>query len=104
MVSGRSEAILVVTAVFLGLSQFTVLLRFYVRLRIVRSFGTDDWIMFIAMVSLRPQIILDLMPLISRRFSILASDSVESSELCTAWVRRMSISMTVQITMEEQCW
>ncbi|PLB48610.1 hypothetical protein P170DRAFT_382888 [Aspergillus steynii IBT 23096] len=50
MVSGRSEAILVTTAVILGISQFTVFLRFYVRLRLVRSFGTDDWIMLIASI------------------------------------------------------
>lgn len=50
MVSGRSQAILATAAVFLGISQITVLLRFYVRLRIVRSFGVDDWIMLAAMV------------------------------------------------------
>lgn len=51
MVSGRSEAITIVTSVFFGVSLITVLLRCFVRLRVVRAFGWDDGLMVFAMVS-----------------------------------------------------
>lgn len=50
MVSGRSEVITIVTAVFFGISLTTVLTRCFVRLRVVRAFGWDDALMVIAMV------------------------------------------------------
>ncbi|KAJ5592039.1 uncharacterized protein N7459_002408 [Penicillium hispanicum] len=46
----RSRAILIVTAVFLALSAVSVLLRCFVRSRIVRAFGRDDILMVLAMV------------------------------------------------------
>ncbi len=46
----RSNAILIVTAVFLGISLTSVLLRCFVRTRVVRAFGLDDIIMLLAMV------------------------------------------------------
>ncbi|ODM21332.1 hypothetical protein SI65_02175 [Aspergillus cristatus] len=50
MVSGRSEIITIVTAVFFAISLTTVLLRCFVRLRVVRAFGWDDTLMVIAMI------------------------------------------------------
>ncbi|KAA8645154.1 hypothetical protein EYZ11_009628 [Aspergillus tanneri] len=50
MVYGRSEAILTATAVFLGISLVAVILRCFVRLRIVKAFGADDYIMVVAMI------------------------------------------------------
>jgi len=50
MANGYSEAITVVTAVFLSISLATVLLRCFVRLRVVRAFGWDDTLMVIAAV------------------------------------------------------
>lgn len=47
----RSQAILVVTVVFLALSLVSVGLRCFVRTRVVRAFGWDDNLMLIAMVS-----------------------------------------------------
>lgn len=47
----RSQAILVVTTVFLALSLVSVGLRCFVRTRVVRAFGWDDKLMLIAMVS-----------------------------------------------------
>lgn len=46
----RSNAILTVTSVFLGISLTSVLLRCFVRTRVVRAFGWDDIIMLLAMV------------------------------------------------------
>jgi hypothetical protein len=51
MVSGRSEAIVVVTAVFLALSLITGGLRCFVRFRLTHAGGCDDYIMVTAMVS-----------------------------------------------------
>ncbi|KAJ5157896.1 uncharacterized protein N7482_008996 [Penicillium canariense] len=45
----RSNAIIIVTAVFLGISLASVLLRCFVRTRIVRAFGWDDIMMLVAM-------------------------------------------------------
>ncbi|KAA8646716.1 hypothetical protein EYZ11_012694 [Aspergillus tanneri] len=50
MAYGRSEAILAATAVFLSTSLVTVILRCFVRLRIVKAFGADDYIMVVAMI------------------------------------------------------
>jgi hypothetical protein len=52
MVSGRSEAILVVAAVFLGLSLIAGSLRCFVRFRLTNAAGCDDYMMVAAMVSL----------------------------------------------------
>ncbi|KAH2150191.1 hypothetical protein KXV44_004911 [Aspergillus fumigatus] len=49
MVSGRSEAIVVVTAVFLALSLITGGLRCFVRFRLTHAGGCDDYIMVTAM-------------------------------------------------------
>ncbi|GIJ98164.1 hypothetical protein Aspvir_000279 [Aspergillus viridinutans] len=49
MLNGRSEAIVTATSVFLALSLVTVCLRCFVRARIVRAFGLDDWAMVAAM-------------------------------------------------------
>ncbi|RHZ61813.1 uncharacterized protein CDV56_107655 [Aspergillus thermomutatus] len=49
MVSGRSEAIVVVTAVFLGLSLIAGCLRCFVRFRLTRAAGCDDCVMVAAM-------------------------------------------------------
>jgi hypothetical protein len=46
----RSKAILIVTCVFLGISLVSVILRCFVRTRIVRAFGWDDTVMVVAMV------------------------------------------------------
>lgn len=54
MVTGRSEAITIVTSVFFGVSLLTVLLRCFVRLRVVRAFGWDDGLMVAAMVRFFP--------------------------------------------------
>ncbi|KAH1531878.1 hypothetical protein KXX61_003147, partial [Aspergillus fumigatus] len=45
MLNGRSEAIVAATSVFLALSLVTVCLRCFVRARVVRAFGLDDWTM-----------------------------------------------------------
>ncbi|KAJ5233142.1 hypothetical protein N7468_006098 [Penicillium chermesinum] len=47
---GRSQAILIVTAIFLGISLVAVCLRCFVRTRLVRAFGWDDIVMVVAMV------------------------------------------------------
>jgi hypothetical protein len=49
--NSRSRAILIVTSIFLGLSLVSVILRCFVRTRIVRAFGWDDGVMVVAMVS-----------------------------------------------------
>ncbi|GFF42264.1 hypothetical protein IFM46972_06814 [Aspergillus udagawae] len=49
MVDSHSEAIVTATSVFLALSLVTVGLRCFVRARIVRAFGLDDWTMVAAM-------------------------------------------------------
>ncbi|RLM02034.1 hypothetical protein CFD26_109157 [Aspergillus turcosus] len=49
MLNGRSEAIVTATSVFLALSLITVGLRCFVRARVVRAFGLDDWTMVAAM-------------------------------------------------------
>ncbi|KAJ6172778.1 hypothetical protein N7470_001845 [Penicillium chermesinum] len=49
---GRSQAILIVTAIFLGISLVAVCLRCFVRTRLVRAFGWDDIVMVVAMVSI----------------------------------------------------
>lgn len=50
MVNKNGEAIIAVTAVFLGISFVAISLRCYVRLRIVKAFGWDDTVMLMAMV------------------------------------------------------
>lgn len=47
----RIKAILIVTCVFLAISLVSVILRCFVRTRIVRAFGWDDGVMVLAMVS-----------------------------------------------------
>lgn len=46
----RSVEVKAVAATFVSIACVTVILRCYVRLRIVRSFGWDDGVMVIAMV------------------------------------------------------
>ncbi|KAJ5183940.1 hypothetical protein N7492_001556 [Penicillium capsulatum] len=46
----RSQAILIVTAVFLAISGISVALRCFVRTHVVRAFGWDDTLMVLAMV------------------------------------------------------
>ena len=48
----RSNAILIVTAVFFAISFVSVCLRLFVRTRVVRAFGWDDTTMVLAMVGL----------------------------------------------------
>lgn len=48
--SNNSNALIIVTAVFLGTSLVAVGLRCFVRLSIVRAFGHDDALMVMAMV------------------------------------------------------
>lgn len=51
----RSLSVKVVAAVFLPVASVAVILRCYVRLRIVRAFGWDDGMMVFALV--RPSVI-----------------------------------------------
>ena len=52
MGNGGSNAIIIITAVFLGFSLVTVSLRCFVRLKIVKSFGSDDALMVAAAASI----------------------------------------------------
>lgn len=66
MIQGSgSEAIIIVTAVFLAISFITVCLRCYVRLRVVRAFGWDDGFMVMAMVSISLPVKRHLLTIIS---------------------------------------
>ena len=47
---GRSQSIFIVTTVFLGISFIAVVLRCFVRIRLVKAFGWDDTLMVCAMV------------------------------------------------------
>lgn len=49
MANDKSEAIIIVTSIFLALSLLTVSLRSYVRLHVIRAFGADDYMMVLAM-------------------------------------------------------
>ncbi|KAE8360079.1 hypothetical protein BDV27DRAFT_149017 [Aspergillus caelatus] len=49
MANDKSEAIIIVTSIFLALSFLTVSLRCYVRLHLIRAFGADDYMMVLAM-------------------------------------------------------
>ncbi|KAJ5660502.1 hypothetical protein N7507_006953 [Penicillium longicatenatum] len=46
----RSQAILIVTAIFLAISLIAVILRIFVRTRVVKAFGKDDVFMLLAMI------------------------------------------------------
>jgi hypothetical protein len=48
MVNDKSEAIIIATSIFLALSLIAVGLRCYVRIRLIRAFGADDWAMVLA--------------------------------------------------------
>lgn len=50
MTLNRNAAVRAVPAVFLAVTSITVLLRCYVRLRLVKAFGWDDGLMVLAMV------------------------------------------------------
>ncbi|KAK2757687.1 hypothetical protein FQN54_004656 [Arachnomyces sp. PD_36] len=50
MVDGKSETILITTAIFVTISLIAVCLRCFVRIRITRAFGWDDGFMVFAMV------------------------------------------------------
>lgn len=52
----RSLSVKVVAAVFLPVASVAVILRCYVRLRIVRAFGWDDGMMVFALVCLPPRV------------------------------------------------
>lgn len=52
MVNGQSEAIVVSTAIFLGLSLCAGGLRCLVRFHLIHAAGCDDYLMIAAMVSL----------------------------------------------------
>lgn len=52
MGDGSSNAIIITTAVFFGVSLVTVCLRSFVRLKVVKSFGPDDALMIAAAVSI----------------------------------------------------
>lgn len=43
--------VVIVAIVFLALTTITVLLRFYVRIFITKSFSPDDWLMLVSQVS-----------------------------------------------------
>ncbi|KOC09711.1 hypothetical protein AFLA70_116g002740 [Aspergillus flavus AF70] len=49
MANDKSEAIIIVTSIFLALSLLAVSLRCYVRLHLIRAFGADDYMMVLAM-------------------------------------------------------
>jgi hypothetical protein len=51
MANGGSNAIIITTAVLLGFSLITVCLRCFARLKIVKSFGSDDVLLVAAAVS-----------------------------------------------------
>lgn len=51
MANGGSNAIIITTAVLLGFSLITICLRCFVRLKIVKSFGSDDVLLVAAAVS-----------------------------------------------------
>jgi len=46
----RSQAILIVTAIFLAISLIAVILRIFVRTHVVKAFGKDDVFMLLAMI------------------------------------------------------
>lgn len=50
MVEDRGPRLRNITAVFLALAIFSTALRCYVRARIVKWFGLDDWLMVAALV------------------------------------------------------
>lgn len=47
----KSGQILTIVGTFFAVSVTTVLLRFYVRIKMVKTFGKDDWAMMVALVS-----------------------------------------------------
>jgi hypothetical protein len=49
-----TDSIIIIASISLGLSLVVVCLRCYVRLKLVRSFGIDDLIIIVAMVSFTP--------------------------------------------------
>ena len=49
MADDKSEAIIIVTSISLGLSLLAVSLGCYVRLHLIRAFGADDYMMILAM-------------------------------------------------------
>lgn len=50
MVENRGPQLQAVCSTFVSLAFVSVLLRIYVRLRLVKAFGWDDWFMVLAMV------------------------------------------------------
>jgi hypothetical protein len=51
MVEDRGPRLRNITAIFLAFAVFSTALRCYVRARIVKWFGLDDWLMVVAVVS-----------------------------------------------------
>ena len=47
----RRSDLYAVTSLFLGLTWLSVSLRCWVRVRIIKSFGLDDWLTVVALVS-----------------------------------------------------
>jgi hypothetical protein len=47
----RGPALVAITVTFLILTWVSVLLRFFVRIRLTKSFDADDWLMAISLVS-----------------------------------------------------
>lgn len=56
----RAEVLCAVTVTFLVLAWLTVSLRVFVRARIVKAFGLDDWLMIVSLV--RTAETMDLIP------------------------------------------
>jgi hypothetical protein len=64
----KSYSMLATSCVFLALSAITVIARVYVRGKMIRSFGWDDWLMIVTFVSARSRLVFMLeLHLIGRR-------------------------------------
>jgi hypothetical protein len=101
MASG-SQAIIIVTAVFLALSLFAVCLRCFVRLYVVKSFGRDDGLMVAAAVGN----LLDFFRSCSDKFRFPTSSLLRLvfSVLYTAWARRRVICCSIQTMSVSAYW
>lgn len=67
MTVNRNAAVRAIPAVFLAVTSITVLLRCYVRLRLVKAFGWDDGLMVLAMVWL----------------NLVTADEIDKTDICT---------------------
>ncbi|KAE8135039.1 hypothetical protein BDV38DRAFT_273083 [Aspergillus pseudotamarii] len=101
MGDGNSDAIIIVTAVFLGLSLVTVCLRCFVRLRIVRAFGCDDALIVTAMVSSLAVRFSWIRTDSSSRYSMWHSPVCQLLYIITVTIGRLSIAITLlRLTVE----